>query len=50
MSLEFVLNALLLFVAGVLVASAFYTLSYLADRKAIKDDREERGIYDKKRR
>ncbi len=49
MSPEFIINALILFIAGVLVASAFYTIAYIAGRKSTSDELDERGITGRKR-
>jgi hypothetical protein len=40
----------LIFIAGILTASALYTIVYLAGRKANSDEFDERGFYGKKRR
>ena len=39
-----------IFIAGILTASALYTIVYLAGRKGQSDELDERGFYGKKRR
>lgn len=48
--MEQLVSWFLIFLAGILTASALYTLMYIASRKGQADEMDERGFYGRKRR
>jgi cbb3-type cytochrome oxidase subunit 3 len=50
MGMEQLVSWFLIFLAGLLTASALYTLMYVASRKGQADELDERGFVGKKRR
>ena len=50
MGMDQIITAVIIFAAGLLTASALYTLMYVASRKGQSDELDERGIMGRKRR